>query len=169
MIPPLLATAKGDVLELGPGSGEQVQYFQAAKDARRIYGAEPCLPLHDDLRANATRYGLGDKYHIVTAGAEKETLVPGLAKAGLLTNRSADDGVFDTIVCVRVLCSVKDLHETTEAMFTLLKPGGRLIICEHMVNPGFRGDGRGSYLARLLQSVYQLLGWTFFVGNCRKS
>jgi SAM-dependent methyltransferase len=164
LIPPLLATASGDVLELGPGSGEQVQYFRAASSAKRIYGAEPCVPLHDDLRANATRHGLADKYRIVDAGAERETLIPGLAKAGLLESKSPGSGVFDTIVCVRVLCSVKDLHETTETIYHLLKPGGKLVICEHTVNPCM--SGHGSWLARFFQSVYTLLGWSFFVGNC---
>ena len=164
LIPPLLATADGDVLELGPGSGEQVQHFKAAKNARRIYGAEPCVPLHDDLLANATRHGLRNKYNIVVAGAEKETLIPGLAKAGLLTDKSPNSGVFDTIVCVRVLCSVKDVRETTAAVYSLLKPGGKLIVVEHQVNPWQTSEG--SYAARFLQSVYEFLGWSFFVGNC---
>ena len=164
LVPPLLATASGDVLELGPGSGEQVQYFKPATKARTIYGAEPCVPLHDDLRANAVRHGLGDKYKIVIAGAEKETLIPGLAKAGLLQSQSPEKGVFDTIVCVRVLCSVQDLQETAAAVYDLLKPGGKLLVCEHTVNPWT--TARGSYLARGFQFLYSSLGWTFFVGNC---
>lgn len=159
-----MATAEGDVLELGPGSGEQVQNFKPAVHANRIYGAEPCVPLHKDLQANAVRHGLGDKYRIITAGAEQDTLIPGLAKAGLLDNKSPGDGVFDTVVCVRVLCSVQDLYETTETVYRLLKPGGKLLICEHTVNPWW--TRRGSYIARAFQLVYSTLGWTFFVGNC---
>jgi SAM-dependent methyltransferase len=162
--PALLPTATGVVLELGPGSGAQVQYFATATKATTIYGAEPCVPLHDDLQANAIRHGLRDKYRIVTAGAEKETLIPGLAKAGLLTNKSPTSGIFDTVVCVRVLCSVKDLHETTSAIYSLLKPGGKLIVVEHTVNPW--RTPTGSYVGRFMQTVYESLGWTFFVGNC---
>lgn len=160
----MLPTASGVVLELGPGSGEQVQHFATAKKATTIYGAEPCVPLHPDLQANAVRYGLRDKYRIVTAGAEKETLIPGLAKAGLLTDKSPRSGIFDTVVCVRVLCSVQDLRETTAAIYTLLKPGGKLIVVEHTVNPW--NTPQGSYIARMMQTAYSLLGWTFFVGNC---
>lgn len=160
----MLATATGDVLELGPGSGEQVHLFKAATNARRIYGAEPCIPLHNDLQANAQRHGLRDKYTIVTAGAEKETLIPGLAKAGLLTDKSPGSGVFDTIVCVRVLCSVQNLHQTVDTVYSLLKPGGKLLVVEHTVNPWW--TPKGSYLARAFQALYTLLGWQFFVGNC---
>ena len=164
LIPPLLATSEGVVLELGPGSGAQVRYFKPASKARKIYGAEPCLPLHKALLANAHESGLGDKYAIVTAGAEKETLLPGLAKAGLLAKTGDDGGVFDTIVCVRVLCSVVNLKETGETLYELLKPGGKLLVCEHVENPWW--TPKGSYLARGMQTVYSLLGWTFFVGNC---
>ena len=164
LIPPLLATATGNVLELGPGSGAQVQYFKAASNAQRIYGAEPCVPLHDDLQANARRHGLGDKYVIIEAGAEKETLVPGLAKAGLLNDKSPEHGVFDTIVCVRVLCSVQNLEKTAETVYQLLKPGGKLLVCEHTVNPWW--TRQGSFVGRFFQTLYSLLGWTFFVGNC---
>lgn len=159
-----MATATGEVLELGPGSGEQVQYFRPAAAARRIYGAEPCVPLHNDLQANAVRHGLGDKYRIITAGAEKTTLIPGLAKAGLLDKQSPENGVFDTIVCVRVLCSVNDLQETAALVYQLLKPGGRLLICEHTLNPWW--TSRGSTIARAFQLIYTSLGWSFFVGNC---
>jgi len=120
--------------------------------------------LHKTLLSNAREAGVGDKYSIVNAGAEKESLIPGLASAGLLANTSEKGGVFDTIVACRVLCSVKDLHETCETLYTLLKPGGKLLVCEHTVNPWW--TSKGSYIARLLQTVYQLLGWTFFVGNC---
>ncbi len=152
------------MLEVGPGSGAQVRYFTAATDARKIYGAEPCVPLHPQLLANARQQGLSDRYEIVTAGAEKETLIPGLAKAGLLAQGAAEGGVFDTIVCVRVLCSVTSVTETGGTLFNLLKPGGKLLVCEHEVNRW--PSSRGSVLARALQILYSLMGWTFFVGNC---
>ncbi len=138
--------------------------FAPAKTARKIYGAEPCLPLHPRLIASARDAGLEGKYEVINAGAEKETLIPGLAKAGLLQPGAADAGVFDTIVCVRVLCSVTDLVETGETLYKLLKPGGRLLICEHEVNQW--QTPQGSYVARLGQTFYSLLGWSFFVGNC---
>lgn len=165
LIPPLLATAQGTVLEVGPGSGVQVRYFKpASASIKKIYGAEPCVPLHKTLLANAREAGLGDKYSIVTAGAEKETLIPGLAQAGLLAKAVDMGGIFDTIVCVRVLCSVSDQKETGETLYKLLKPGGKLLVCEHVINPW--RTPKGSSIARFMQQLYMLLGWKFFVGNC---
>jgi hypothetical protein len=64
---------------------------------------------------------------------------------------------------VRVLCGVPHAQETINGLYHLLKPGGRMIICEHVVNP-WRTEGR--MLARLAQFVYTLLGWPFFMGGC---
>ena len=120
--------------------------------------------MHPQLLANARQQGLGDKYEIVTAGAEKESLIPGLAKAGLLAHGAAEGGIFDTIVCVRVLCSVTNVAETCETLYKLLKPGGKLLVCEHEVNPW--PSSKGSVFGRAMQTVYSLMGWSFFVGNC---
>ena len=141
-----------------------MQHFTPAHAATKIYGAEPCVPLHPQLLANARKHRLGRKYEIIPAGAEKETLIPALGKAGLLKAGAAEGGIFDTIVCVRVLCSVADLHETCSTMYKLLKPGGKMLVCEHVVNPW--RSAKGSYVARLVQTMYSWLGWTFFVGNC---
>ena len=63
-----------------------------------------------------------------------------------------------------MLCSVANLTETGETLYKLLKPGGKLLVCEHEVNPWH--TAKGSFLARIVQTVYSLMGWTFFVGNC---
>jgi SAM-dependent methyltransferase len=145
----------------------------------RIYGAEPCVPLHNDLLASARKHGLGDIYEIIPCSGDKDSLIPGLAKAGLLDSREeGEDGAFDTIVCVRVLCSVTNLKDTCEALYRLLKKGGRLLVTEHEVNPIFspstypsakcgKGSGtKGSLVARIVQVLYTMMGWSFFVGNC---
>jgi hypothetical protein len=77
-----------------------------------------------------------------------------------------------------VLCSVTHLNETCEALYRLLKKGGRLLVTEHEVNPIFTSStypsaqkgggsgGKGSLLARTVQVLYTMMGWSFFVGNC---
>ncbi|KAI9724869.1 MAG: hypothetical protein M1812_000145 [Candelaria pacifica] len=157
----ILSTATGTVLDLGPGSGSQVKYLNNPS-IRTIYGAEPCGGLHNALRKSAADAGLEDKYHTLGCGDEARPLVPGLAKAGVLKDGEMGE-IFDSIVCIRVLCSVPAIEETVKGLFALLKPGGRMIICEHVVNP--RGK-RGSALARVLQGVYMMMGWRFFVGDC---
>lgn len=162
----LLSQCSGLVLDIGPGSGEMLSRFNP-KRIQAIYGAEPAVDLHPGLVRNATKAGFGGKYHALLCGGEPESLIPALAKSGVLGNSetggTADDGVFDEICCVRVLCGVPTPSETVKGLYRLLKPGGRMVVCEHVVNP-WRTEGR--VLARVVQVVYTLLGWPFFMGGC---
>ena len=74
------------------------------------------------------------------------------------------EGVFDSIVCTRVLCSVPRPEETIGGLYRLLKPGGKMLVCEHVVNPWT--TRKGSKLARAIQGLYTILGWSFFMGDC---
>ncbi len=90
------------------------------------------------------------------------SLVPTLAKTGLLKDGETSE-IFDSIVCVRVLCSVPKPQETVKGLYALLKPGGKFIMYEHVSNPGGK---KGSALSRVLQEVYMLMGWRIFLGGC---
>ncbi|RLL93738.1 hypothetical protein CFD26_100038, partial [Aspergillus turcosus] len=144
LIPPILAQASGVVLDVGPGTGTQMPLLALRAHAiKAIYGAEPCRGLHAELRARAEEEGLGGKYHILPCGAAAGELVPELQREGLLPAISGDveqvlasaGGVFDTIVCVRVLCSVPEMERTAGELYALLRPGGKLLVVEHVVNP----------------------------------
>ena len=128
-----------------------------------MYGAEPCTQLHSDLSAKITACGLADKYRILSCGAEPHSLIPALQKAGFSASEM-QAGVFDTICCVRVLCSVPNPEQTIRGLYDLLKPGGKLLVCEHVVNPWM--TGKGNVFGRLAQAVYMTLGFPFFMGNC---
>ncbi|KAL1631781.1 hypothetical protein SLS56_004302 [Neofusicoccum ribis] len=156
----LLQTVHGTVLDVGPGSGDQLRHLNASQ-LDRVYGAEPALELHGRLRAHARQAGLEAKYAVLQAGAQPESLLPALAGAGVFA-RGGADGVFDDICCVRVLCGVPRPEETVQGLYRLLKPGGRLIVHEHVVNP-WPEEG-GSLLSRALQTVYTCAGWPFFLG-----
>ncbi|KAF9698421.1 hypothetical protein EKO04_003708 [Ascochyta lentis] len=162
----LLSTCKGVVLDIGPGSGEILSRFDPEL-ITAMYGAEPAEDLHKGLLRNAQNKGFGDKYHALLCGGEPESLIPALHKSGILdvSGRAglASDGLFDEICCVRVLCGVPHVQETINGLYNLLKPGGRMIICEHVANP-WRTEGR--IMARFMQFVYTLLGWPFFMGGC---
>ncbi|EEH10372.1 conserved hypothetical protein [Histoplasma capsulatum G186AR] len=189
LIPPLLATADGLVLDVGPGTGTQTPFFTNA-NLVRMYGAEPCQGLHKELMAKVEACGLSDKYQILPCSVERKELYPALEREGLLAETEAavvkggvgpvqgGRGVFDTIVCVRVLCSVPDQRGTVRGLYDLLKPGGKLVVCEHVRNrwgvccgkgkgKGKRGGREGgSFAAWLVQMVLTMLGWEFFMGNC---
>ena len=160
----LLQNCSGTILDIGPGSGDMLSRF-APHRIKSMYGAEPAADLHPKLNENASKYGFEGRYHALLCGGEPESLIPTLAKIGLLGKsvKGGVEGVFDEIVCVRVLCGVPHLKETVEGLYGLLKPGGRMVICEHVVNP-WRTEGR--VMARIMQLVYTVLGWPFFLGGC---
>lgn len=159
----MTATASGLVLDIGPGTGTQLHLFIPSK-VQKIYGAEPAVDMHGELRRNAEQCLLGDKYEILAAGAEPSSLVPALAKRNLLgTSSQVGQGVFDTILSLRALCGVPNQEETAEGLYRLLKPGGRLLLCEHVKQPYPKG---GDLIAAVMQRLYMLVGWKFWLGGC---
>ncbi|KIW67386.1 hypothetical protein PV04_06645 [Phialophora macrospora] len=161
-LPPLLAESKGVILDVGPGSGEQVKRFTHPENITAIYGVEPGISMHDQLREKARAAGLGDKYHVLSATADLDAMIPALIKAGLIEEgktSSTDLLLFDEIVCLRVLCGVPDQATSVADLYSLLKPGGRFVICEHVLNTGH-------LVARLAQQFYMLLGWKQLMGGC---
>ncbi|KAJ5775445.1 uncharacterized protein N7511_000456 [Penicillium nucicola] len=167
LIPPLLKTANGTVLDVGPGTGTQMPLL-TSPHITSLYGAEPCAGLHKELQARAVAEGISDKYHILHCGAAAAELIPALKATGTGVvdgfEGDARAGVFDTILCVRVLCSVPNMERTIAELYGLLKPGGKLLVTEHVVNPW--GRAKGSILARIAQAVYQFFGWSWFIGDC---
>ena len=162
----LLSQCRGLVLDIGPGSGEQLHRFNF-NNITAMYGAEPAADLHPGLRTKAYETGFGHKYHALVCGGQPASLIPALHKANILsssgTGGTAENGVFDEICCVRVLCGVPHPKETIQTLYTLLKPGGRMVVCEHVRNP-WRKEGR--IISRLAQLVYTFMGWPLFMGGC---
>lgn len=121
-IPALVWEASGVVLELGPGIGSQLSRYDTAK-ITKIYGVEPNVDLHQSLRETVKASGLIDVYEIVPCGVEDAAE---LKKHGIVLDS------IDTILSVQVLCSVSDPNETLRHLYALLKPGGQLILYEHV-------------------------------------
>jgi len=162
----LMNSASGIVLDVGPGTGTQLHLFDPNK-IRKMYGVEPAVDMHHQLSRNAEKHGFGGKYGVISAGAQVASLIPALGKRGLLpkSNHGSYEsaGVFDTVVCCRVLCVVPDQARTVEGLYRCLKPGGRMLICEHVVNPWPNG---GSLIAAFLQRIYMMMFWSFWLGGC---
>ncbi|KAI9800789.1 MAG: hypothetical protein M1833_003206 [Piccolia ochrophora] len=157
-LPNLLASATGTVLELGPGNGTQTLFLRNS-GLHTLYLAEPTLQLHTALRDTAERLGLRDRCHVLGCGAEPSSLIPALAREGAITEEKGE-GIFDTIICARVLCCVPSQEDTVAGLYGLLKPGGRLIFREHVVSQG------GITVGHVLQRVYMALGWSFWMTGC---
>jgi len=158
-----LGTVSGHILDLGPGTGVLLKHFDSDKITGG-YGPEPAVDMHSKLQHHINKAGLQDKYHILACGAEPNSLVPALAKAGAIkTDGSGSTEVFDTIVCTRVLCGVPSMDETVAQLYRLLKPGGRMIISEHISSPY---PESGSLLGWMGQTMLWAFGWNFWMGGC---
>lgn len=151
---PLLARARGAVLELGAGDGKTLAYYNASR-IDHLYLLEPFDGLHDALRAALRTVssvpqgrGLERKTTILPIAAEDAA---GLAAAGLAP------ASLDTVVCVQVLCSVPDPKPIIASVARLLKPGGTLILFEHA-----RSSSR---LTQSIQDAWNIV-WTPCVGGC---
>lgn len=113
--PKLLGTLEGKVIEIGPGSGVNLKYYQ---DNIHWTGIEPNTFLHQRIGQRAS--GLGIPTRLLTATAERLDL---------------PDGSVDAVVGTLVLCSVDDQARALSEVLRVLKPGGRYAFIEHVAAP----------------------------------
>lgn len=170
----LFNRARGTVLELGPGNGDQMRHLvSAVQDGRveRYVAAEPNQHLHERLTKNAIGVGFdpaAGTFVVLQAGAEPSSLIPALHKAGLYPASTADysagnragEGVFDTIICIKSMCSAPQdqMGEIVSTIHALLRPGGEFVFFEHV----------GNTTNLVTMAWAWLLGWIWplAMGNC---
>jgi ubiquinone/menaquinone biosynthesis C-methylase UbiE len=109
----LLAGADGRVLEIGGGTGANLQYYGAGLEALTV--AEPEEPMLRRLEKKAQREA--PQATLVRAPAEKLPF---------------EDGTFDTAVSTLVLCGVDDQPRALAELRRVLRPGGKLLFLEHV-------------------------------------
>lgn len=112
----LLAGLEGDVVEIGAGTGASLPHYERA---RRVVAIEP-----DASMAKRLPHRLEEAkvpVEVVTARAEKLPF---------------PDESFDAAVAAFVLCSVEDPQAVLAEARRVLRPGGKLLLLEHV-----RGDG----------------------------
>ncbi len=131
--------AEGDVLEIGFGSGLNLPYYDGDK-VRRIFGLEPSEGMRRKAQPNVDASGL-DVEFIDLPGEE----IP-------LESQSVD-----TVLVTFTLCSIDDAVVALEGMRRVLKPGGKLLFCEHGAAPD---EGVRRWQDRLNP------GWKRFSGGC---
>ncbi|KAK0108209.1 hypothetical protein ONS95_003029 [Cadophora gregata] len=91
---PLIAEARGVVLDIGAGYGEWVGCFDKEK-VTKIYGVEPNVDQHAKLRERVKEAELGDVYVIVPIGVED------------LGEEWVKRGEVDTIVTIQSIIEAK--------------------------------------------------------------
>lgn len=162
MVDPLLASSKGLILDVGPGSGEQVHHFTHPENITAVYAVEPGVSMHAKLLAAAKKANLDGKYHVLGCTADMDSMLPHLIRVGLVhpdRTEPKDLQIFDEIVCLRVLCGVPEQESTIADLYSLLKPGGRFVVCEHVANSQ-------DATAIMAQRIYMFFGWQKLMGGC---
>jgi ubiquinone/menaquinone biosynthesis C-methylase UbiE len=109
----LLLRARGKVLEIGAGTGLNLAHYPY--EVEELILSEPVDPMARRLESRLGRSGLGGR--VVRAGAEALP-VP--------------SGSIDTVVSTLVLCTVPDPEAALGEIRRVLRPGGRLLFCEHV-------------------------------------
>lgn len=109
----LLAAASGPTLELGAGTGLNLEHYPDAVTELTL--TEPFGPMADRLRERVA--ALGRAARIVEAPAERLPF---------------DDDSFETVVSTLVLCTVDDQSATLREIARVLRPGGMLLFFEHV-------------------------------------
>jgi ubiquinone/menaquinone biosynthesis C-methylase UbiE len=135
----LLAGVTGDVIEIGGGTGANIEHY---RDARRVVVTEP-----DD--AMRTRL---DRNHLARAK------VPVELSADPAEALQFPDDTFDVAVSTLVLCTVPNPRAALGELRRVLRPEGRLLFIEHV-----RGeDGPRLRWKRRLEPA-----WSWFALGCR--
>jgi SAM-dependent methyltransferase len=108
----LLGSLEGTIVEIGPGTGTNFQYYPRGV---RWIGVEPNPYMHPYLRRAGNAAGI----EVVVRQNHAE-------------NMDLADGSADVVVTTAVLCSVHDQARTLQEIRRVLKPGGRFVFLEHV-------------------------------------
>ncbi|KAK0774932.1 hypothetical protein LTR91_008391 [Friedmanniomyces endolithicus] len=150
VMPLLQNSARGVCLDIGPGSGQWLYLFARANNSEitKIYGVEPNVGMHGELRANAVKAGLGEVYEVIGCGAQE-----------LGTKGGIGVGSVDTIITVQCLCSIPTPERIIKELYPLLKPGGKWLVYEHI-----RTKYQGDFVAHWQRAINTV--WPHFFDGC---
>ncbi|OGR21465.1 MAG: phospholipid methyltransferase [Desulfobacula sp. RIFOXYA12_FULL_46_16] len=113
----IVPLARGRVLEIGMGSGLNLPFYNPDR-IEFVWGLDPSEGLMKMAEQKAAR--LPFQVRLMTLSGED---IP-------LENHSVD-----TVVVTYTLCSIPDVSKALKEMHRILKPGGRLLFCEHGRSP----------------------------------
>ena len=132
----LVGPLEGHVIEIGSGTGATLPFYELAS---RVVAVEPDPSMAKRLPARIAEARV--PVEVVNTPAEKLPF---------------PDETFDAAVAAFVLCSVADQAEVLGEVRRVLKPGGKLILLEHVL-----GQGRTARWQHRLTPLHKRLA-----GNC---
>ena len=109
--------AEGLVLEVGIGSGLNIPFYDTAK-IDKIIGLDPSEELNRMASKVAEKSGVPVEFMV--SGAESNPL---------------PDNHVDTVLVTFTMCTIPDVASANKEMLRVLKPGGKMIFCEHGLAP----------------------------------
>jgi ubiquinone/menaquinone biosynthesis C-methylase UbiE len=147
--------ARGDVLEIGIGSGLNLPFY--SREVARIFGVEPS----PELQKLARKRCVGKDIHVEFFLQSAEEPIP------------LPDQSVDTVVITWTLCSIPDPPRALRQMKKVLKPDGRLIFVEHgrapdsgvavwqdRLSPVWKRIGGGCHLNRKIDDLLLEAGFS---------
>lgn len=137
----LVADAAGRVLELGAGTGANARHYTGAVTSLVLTEPDPHMARR--LRAKLAAEPPACEYEVVEAGAEALPVA---------------DASIDTVISTLVLCTVDDPERAAAEVARILRPGGRLLLIEHVRDP------TGRRLASWQDRLQTPWGWV--AGGC---
>lgn len=117
----IVGEAQGIVLEVGAGGGQNFPFY----DANRVDRVEASEP--DEAMLVVARRRL------------REAPVPIILTQAAVEALPFPDAQFDSVVATVVFCSVRDPDRGLREIWRVLKPGGMLLLLEHV-----RAQGKGA-------------------------
>tara|TARA_B100000963_G_scaffold358669_1_gene383849 strand:- start:521 stop:1144 length:624 start_codon:yes stop_codon:yes gene_type:complete len=116
----IVPNAKGDILEVGIGSGLNIPYYDPKK-INKIIGLDPSEELNEMAKENAAKSDIN--IDILIAGAEEIPL---------------PSNSIDTVLITYSLCTIPNLADSLKEIKRVMKNDAEMIFCEHGIAPDLR-------------------------------
>lgn len=136
----LLMELSGDILEIGAGTGANLVHY-----SNRVKRLTLCEPV-PAMRKKLERRVCNEKQRSVSISADAAESL------------SLEDATVDHVVSTLVLCSVANPEQCLREIFRVLRPGGSLVIIEHVA-------ATDNARLRFWQEFWQPL-WRALACNC---
>lgn len=146
--------AKGNVLEIGIGSGLNLAYYEKDK-VKNLIGIDPSKETWALNEASTAKLGFDVQY--IQTGAE---------------NIPIDNQCIDTVVITYTLCTIPSTVEALQEIKRVLKPAGQILFVEHgkapdaavlkwqnRINPLWKKIGGGCNLNRDIPKIFTESGF----------
>lgn len=146
--------AEGRVLEIGFGAGHNLPFYDSSK-VQQIWALEPSHEMRERAKERVAQSSIPLRF--IDLPGEQIPL---------------NDDSADTVLVTYTLCTIPDVASALREMRRVLKPGGKMIFCEHgeapdapvkkwqdRLTPVWKKIGGGCHLGRPIPKLIQDSGF----------